>query len=51
MDNKLHNDIADLHTEMCIGLMDKPGKTYMWGVLGALIATFALALAGVAALH
>lgn len=46
-DGKLHNEIVEVRLQ----LMDKPSKSYMWGVLGVLIATFALALAGVAVIH
>jgi hypothetical protein len=33
---------------MVAGFADKPGKTYMWGVLAALLAAYACGLAGLA---
>ncbi|HTW70050.1 MAG TPA: hypothetical protein VME47_09205 [Acetobacteraceae bacterium] len=39
-------DIAELRTE----LADKPGKTYMWGVLAVLLTAYACGLAALAIL-
>ena len=45
-------DIADLRTELkyelATNLADKPGKTYMWGILAALLTAYACGLAGIA---
>ena len=43
-------EVADLRTEMVAGFADKPGKTYMWGILAALLAAYACGLAGLALL-
>jgi hypothetical protein len=50
-DNRLRNDISDLRTELRVGLMEKPSKTYLWSVIGVLIAAYAAGLAGIAALR
>jgi hypothetical protein len=45
-------DVADLRTELkyelATRLADKPGKTYMWGILAALLTAYACGLAGIA---
>ena len=45
-------DVADLRTELkyelATNLADKPGKTYMWGILAALLTAYACGLAGIA---
>ena len=50
-------EVADLRTEMKsdfaelrVQLAEKPSKTYLWGVLATLIATYAVGLASVAVL-
>jgi hypothetical protein len=43
-------EVTDLRAEMVAGFADKPGKTYMWGVLAALLAAYACGLAGLALL-
>ena len=43
-------EVADLRSEMAAGFADKPGKTYMWGILAALLAAYACGLAGLALL-
>jgi septal ring factor EnvC (AmiA/AmiB activator) len=49
--SRLRNDIAELRTELRVGLMDKPSKTYLWGIIGVLIAAYATGLAGIALLR
>jgi hypothetical protein len=43
-------EVVDLRAEMVAGFADKPGKTYMWGILAALLAAYACGLAGLALL-
>ena len=43
-------EVADLRTEMVAGFADKPGKTYMWGILAVLLIAYACGLAGLAVL-
>lgn len=43
-------DLADLRNELHRELADKPGKLYMWGILGALFAGQAVILAAAALL-
>lgn len=43
-------DIADLKTDIARLDADKPGKVYMWGILGALLAAYACGLAALAVL-
>jgi hypothetical protein len=43
-------EVADLRTEMVAGFADKPGKTYMWGILAVLLTAYACGLAGLAIL-
>jgi hypothetical protein len=42
--------VADLRTDMVAGFADKPGKTYMWGILAVLLTAYACGLAGLAIL-
>jgi hypothetical protein len=35
---------------MVAGFADKPGKTYMWGILAVLLTAYACGLAGLAVL-
>jgi len=39
-------ELADLRMEMVAGFADKPGKTYMWGILAVLLTAYACGLAG-----
>ena len=41
-------EVADLRTDMVAGFADKPGKTYMWGILAVLLTAYACGLAGLA---
>jgi ribosomal protein L29 len=41
-------ELAELRMEVRTGLADKPSKTYMWGVLAALITAYAAGLAALA---
>jgi hypothetical protein len=41
-------EVAELRTEMVAGFADKPGKTYMWGILAVLLTAYACGLAGLA---
>jgi hypothetical protein len=34
-----------------VGLMEKPSKTHLWGIIGVLIAAYATGLAGLAVLR
>lgn len=43
--------VADLRSEMVAGFADKPGKTYMWGILAVLLTAYACGLAGLAILR
>jgi hypothetical protein len=43
-------EVAELRTEMVAGFADKPGKTYMWGILAVLLTAYACGLAGLAVL-
>ena len=43
-------EVADLRTGMVAGFADKPGKTYMWGILAVLLTAYACGLAGLAIL-
>ena len=43
-------EVADLRTDMVAGFADKPGKTYMWGILAVLLTAYACGLAGLAIL-
>jgi hypothetical protein len=43
-------EVAELRTEMVAGFADKPGKTYMWGILAVLLTAYACGLAGLAIL-
>jgi len=43
-------DVAEVRTEVRTGLADKPGKTYMWGVLSVLLTAYACGLAALAIL-
>ncbi len=43
-------EVADLRAEMVAGFADKPGKTYMWGILAVLLTAYACGLAGLAVL-
>ncbi len=46
-----HAQVAELRTELRAGLADKPGKVYLWAVLGVLVATIVASYgAGLAAL-
>jgi hypothetical protein len=42
--------VAELRTDMVAGFADKPGKTYMWGILAVLLTAYACGLAGLAVL-
>lgn len=41
---------VELKGDIAAGLADKPGKTYMWGILAVLLAAYACGLAGLAVL-
>ena len=43
-------EVAELRTEMVAGFADKPGKTYMWGIIAALLTAYACGLAALAIL-
>ncbi|MDE2007238.1 MAG: hypothetical protein KGI51_11770 [Rhodospirillales bacterium] len=43
-------DLANLGGELRVALGDKPGKLYLWGVLGVLVAAYAAGLAALAVL-
>ena len=43
-------EVAELRTEMVAGFADKPGKTYMWGILAVFLTAYACGLAGLAVL-
>jgi hypothetical protein len=43
-------EVAELRTEMVAGFADKPGKTYMWGILAVLLTAYACGLAALAIL-
>ncbi len=43
-------DISDLKTDIARLDADKPGKTYMWGILAVLLTAYACGLAGLAVL-
>jgi hypothetical protein len=43
-------EVAELRTEMVAGFADKPGKTYMWGILAVSLTAYACGLAGLAVL-
>jgi hypothetical protein len=43
-------EVANLRAEMVAGFADKPGKTYMWGILAVLLTAYACGLAGLAIL-
>ena len=47
---ELKGEMAQLRSEISIGLADKPSKTYMWGVLTALLTAYACGLAALAIL-
>ncbi|HEX5327141.1 MAG TPA: hypothetical protein VFW75_10780 [Acetobacteraceae bacterium] len=48
-------ELADLRVELRTGLADKPGKAYLWGVVGvlvaAIVASYGAGLAAIALLH
>ena len=44
-------DLADLRSELRGELAEKPSKTYMWGLLGVLIAAYAAGLAAMAVIR
>lgn len=46
----LDGKITDLRSEMHDELAEKPSKTYLWAILGVLIAAYAAGLAGLAVL-
>jgi hypothetical protein len=46
----LRAEFADLRTELRSELADKPGKVYMWGILGVLLTAYACGLAALAIL-
>jgi hypothetical protein len=43
-------DVAELRADIEAKLADKPGKTYMWGILAVLLTAYACGLAGLAVL-
>jgi hypothetical protein len=43
-------DLAQLEAKLDAKLGDKPGKTYMWGILGVLLTAYACGLAALAVL-
>jgi len=43
-------EVAGLRADMVAGFADKPGKTYMWGILAVLLTAYACGLAGLAVL-
>ena len=47
---RLRTDMADMRADLQTGLADKPSKTYMWGVLTALLTAYACGLAALAIL-
>jgi hypothetical protein len=44
-------ELAELRSDLRTELADKPGKTYMWGVLGVLIIAYAAGLAALAVIR
>jgi hypothetical protein len=42
--------LIELKSDISIGLAEKPGKVYMWGVLAVLLVAYACGLAGLAVL-
>jgi hypothetical protein len=51
-------DLADVRTELKediaeikVSLAEKPGRTYMWGILAVLLTAYACGLAGLAVLR
>jgi len=46
----MKSELAELRSELRTGLADKPSKTYMWGVLTAMLAAYACGLAALAIL-
>jgi hypothetical protein len=42
--------VADMRADLKTGLADKPSRTYMWGVLTALLTAYACGLAALAIL-
>ena len=47
---QLRTDMADMRTELKTDLAEKPSKTYMWGVMAALLTAYACGLAALAIL-
>jgi hypothetical protein len=47
---QLRTEVADMRADLKTGLADKPSKTYMWGVLTALLTAYACGLAALAIL-
>jgi hypothetical protein len=43
-------EVAELRADMVAGFADKPGKTYMWGILAVLLTAYACGLASLAVL-
>jgi hypothetical protein len=43
-------EVAELRTELVAGFADKPGKTYMWGILAVPLTAYACGLADLAIL-
>jgi outer membrane murein-binding lipoprotein Lpp len=41
---------TELKSDIATGLAEKPGKTYMWGILAVLLTAYACGLAGLAVL-
>jgi chromosome segregation ATPase len=41
---------VELKSDIATGLAEKPGKTYMWGILAVLLTAYACGLAGLAVL-
>jgi hypothetical protein len=47
---ELKGELAHMRTELKVGLAEKPSKSYMWGVLTALLTAYACGLAALAIL-
>jgi hypothetical protein len=47
---QLRTEVADMRADLKTGLADKPSRTYMWGVLTALLTAYACGLAALAIL-
>jgi hypothetical protein len=47
---QLRTEVADMRADLKTGLADKPSKTYMWGVLTALLTAYACGIAALAIL-